>query len=107
MQPPFSRRVRVVHDCVESNVHVSEINQRDELVFDAGGVRITRVVWNVLVNFNTTTRSRRQRPRRSTLDARRSTPAPLSRSDAGPAAPRSRRAQRVRGQPAVMQVPRA
>jgi hypothetical protein len=56
MQPPFSRRVRVVHDCVESNVHVSEINQRDELVFDAGGVRITRVVWNVLVNFNTTTR---------------------------------------------------
>jgi hypothetical protein len=72
MQPPFSRRVRVVHDCVESNVHVSEINQRDELVFDAGGVRITRVVWNVLVNFNTTTRSRRQR--RSTLDARRLRP---------------------------------
>jgi hypothetical protein len=38
--------------CVELNVDVDDINQRDEFVFDAGGVRVTRVVWTVLVNFN-------------------------------------------------------
>jgi hypothetical protein len=38
--------------CVELNVDVNDINQRDEFVFDAGGVRVTRVVWTILVNFN-------------------------------------------------------
>jgi hypothetical protein len=38
--------------CVELNVDVDDINQRDEFVFDAGGVRVTRVVWTILVNFN-------------------------------------------------------
>ena len=38
--------------CVELTVDVNDINQRDEFVLDAGGVRVTRVVWTVLVNFN-------------------------------------------------------
>jgi hypothetical protein len=38
--------------CLELNVHVDDINQRDEFVFAANGVRITRVVWTILVNFN-------------------------------------------------------
>ena len=38
--------------CVELNVDVSDINQRDEFVLDAGGLRVTRVIWTVLVNFN-------------------------------------------------------
>ncbi|MEO8178537.1 MAG: hypothetical protein ABI895_06865 [Deltaproteobacteria bacterium] len=38
--------------CVELNVDVNDINQRDEFVFDAGGVRVTRVVWTILVSFN-------------------------------------------------------
>lgn len=38
--------------CVELNVDVRDINQRDEFVFAAGGASITRVVWTVLVNFN-------------------------------------------------------
>jgi hypothetical protein len=38
--------------CVELNVDVDDINQRDEFVFDAGGVQVTRVVWTILVSFN-------------------------------------------------------
>lgn len=38
--------------CVELNVDVDDINQRDEFVFDAGGVKVTRVVWTILVSFN-------------------------------------------------------
>lgn len=38
--------------CVELNVDVSDINQRDEFALDVGGTPITRVVWTVLVTFN-------------------------------------------------------
>jgi hypothetical protein len=38
--------------CVELSVAVNDINQRDEFVLDAGGVRVTRVVWTILVSFN-------------------------------------------------------
>jgi hypothetical protein len=38
--------------CLELNVHVDDINQRDEFVFPGNGVRVTRVVWTILVNFN-------------------------------------------------------
>jgi hypothetical protein len=38
--------------CVELNVDVNDINQRDEFVFAAGGVPVTRVVWTIRVNFN-------------------------------------------------------
>jgi len=37
---------------VELNVDVDDIDQRDEFVFDAGGVRVKRVVWTILVSFN-------------------------------------------------------
>jgi hypothetical protein len=38
--------------CVELNVDVNDINQRDEFVFAAGGTPVTRVVWTIRVNFN-------------------------------------------------------
>ena len=38
--------------CVELKVDVDDINQRDEFVFEAGGVNVTRVVWTILVSFN-------------------------------------------------------
>ncbi|MEY4548916.1 MAG: hypothetical protein RL685_5111 [Pseudomonadota bacterium] len=38
--------------CVELQVDVSDINQRDEFAIALGGVQLTRVVWTVLVNFN-------------------------------------------------------
>jgi hypothetical protein len=38
--------------CLELSVNVSDINQRDEFAFAAGGVAVTRVVWTVRVNFN-------------------------------------------------------
>jgi hypothetical protein len=38
--------------CVELNVDVNDINQRDEFVFAAGGAPVTRVVWTIRVNFN-------------------------------------------------------
>lgn len=38
--------------CVELNVVVNDINQRDDFVFSAGGVGVTRVVWNVIIPFN-------------------------------------------------------
>ncbi|HVZ30869.1 MAG TPA: hypothetical protein VG963_00500 [Polyangiaceae bacterium] len=38
--------------CVELNLDVSDINQRDEFAFDMGGVALTRVVWTLLVTFN-------------------------------------------------------
>lgn len=38
--------------CVELQVDVNDINQRDEFAIAVGGVRLSRVVWTVLVNFN-------------------------------------------------------
>jgi len=38
--------------CVELQVYVNDINQRDEFAVDLGGAAITRVVWTVRVNFN-------------------------------------------------------
>lgn len=38
--------------CVELQVDVSDINQRDEFAMALGGVQLKRVVWTVLVNFN-------------------------------------------------------
>ena len=38
--------------CVELNVDVNDINQRDEFVLSVGGTPITRVVWTIRVNFN-------------------------------------------------------
>jgi len=38
--------------CVELNMLVNDINQRDDFVFDAGGVGVTRVVWTIVVPFN-------------------------------------------------------
>ena len=38
--------------CVELQVYVNDINQRDEFAVELGGVAVTRVVWTVRVNFN-------------------------------------------------------
>jgi hypothetical protein len=38
--------------CLELNIHVDDINQRDDFVFSAGGVNVTRVVWTIIVPFN-------------------------------------------------------
>lgn len=38
--------------CVELNVDVTDINQRAVFAFDAGGVNVTRVVWTIIVPFN-------------------------------------------------------
>lgn len=38
--------------CVELNVDVNDINQRDEFAFAADGMAVTRVVWTIRVNFN-------------------------------------------------------
>jgi hypothetical protein len=38
--------------CVELNVDVNDINQRDNFVFAPGGVNVTRVVWTIIVPFN-------------------------------------------------------
>ena len=38
--------------CVELNVDVNDINQRDDFVFNAGGVNVTRVVWSLIIPFN-------------------------------------------------------
>ena len=38
--------------CAELNMLVDDINQRDDFVFDAGGVNVTRVVWTILLPFN-------------------------------------------------------
>jgi hypothetical protein len=38
--------------CVELNVDVDDINQRDEFAFAAGGTPVERVVWTIRVNFN-------------------------------------------------------
>jgi hypothetical protein len=38
--------------CVELSMHVNDINQRDEFVLALDGAPITRVVWTVLVSFN-------------------------------------------------------
>jgi hypothetical protein len=38
--------------CLELNVDVDDINQRDEFAFAANGIRVTRVVWTIRVNFN-------------------------------------------------------
>lgn len=38
--------------CVELNTDVNDINQRDDFVFSAGNVAVTRVVWTIIVPFN-------------------------------------------------------
>jgi hypothetical protein len=38
--------------CVELNADVNDINQRDSFVFSAGGVSVTRVVWTIIIPFN-------------------------------------------------------
>lgn len=38
--------------CVELNTDVNDINQRDDFVFNAGNVAVTRVVWTIIVPFN-------------------------------------------------------
>ena len=38
--------------CVELNVHVDDINQRDEFAFLSEGTAISRVTWTLLVTFN-------------------------------------------------------
>jgi hypothetical protein len=38
--------------CLELNVDVNDINQRDEFAFAVNGVRVKRVVWTIRVNFN-------------------------------------------------------
>jgi len=38
--------------CVELNVDVNDINQRDNFVFSGGGASVTRVVWTIIVPFN-------------------------------------------------------
>lgn len=38
--------------CVELNVDVNDINQRDEFAVAIGGAAVSRVVWTILVNFN-------------------------------------------------------
>lgn len=38
--------------CLELNTDVNDINQRDEFVFSAGNVAVTRVVWTIIVPFN-------------------------------------------------------
>jgi hypothetical protein len=38
--------------CVELNVDVDDINQRDNFVFAPGMVNVTRVVWTIIVPFN-------------------------------------------------------
>jgi len=38
--------------CVELNVDVSDINQRNSFVFSGGGATVTRVVWTIIVPFN-------------------------------------------------------
>ena len=39
--------------CVELQVLVNDINQRDDFVFDAGGMAgVTRIVWTIVVPFN-------------------------------------------------------
>jgi hypothetical protein len=38
--------------CLELNVYVNDINQRDEFAFAANGARVARVVWTIRVNFN-------------------------------------------------------
>jgi hypothetical protein len=38
--------------CLELQMHVDDINQRDKFAFMTDGSRITRVVWTLRVNFN-------------------------------------------------------
>lgn len=38
--------------CVELSLLVNDINQRAVFAFDAGGVEVTRVVWTIIVPFN-------------------------------------------------------
>jgi hypothetical protein len=38
--------------CVELNVDVNDINQRATFAFDGGGATVTRVVWTIIVPFN-------------------------------------------------------
>ena len=38
--------------CVELNMDVNDINQRDDFVFNASATGITRVVWTIIIPFN-------------------------------------------------------
>lgn len=38
--------------CVELSAILDDINQRSDFAFDAGGVQVTRVVWTILLTFN-------------------------------------------------------
>lgn len=38
--------------CVELSAIVDDINQRSQFTFNAGGVQVTRVVWTILLPFN-------------------------------------------------------
>ncbi len=38
--------------CVELNMDVNDINQRDDFVFNAGASGVTRVVWSLIIPFN-------------------------------------------------------
>jgi hypothetical protein len=38
--------------CVQLSAIVDDINQRSQFTFDAGGVQVTRVVWTILLPFN-------------------------------------------------------
>ena len=50
--PPAPPAVAPCTGCLELSLHVSDIDQHDEFAFDAGGAAITRVVWTLLVTFN-------------------------------------------------------
>lgn len=51
-EDPGANDVPPCTGCVELNVLVNDINQRDDFVFSAGGVNVTRVVWTIIVPFN-------------------------------------------------------
>jgi hypothetical protein len=38
--------------CVELSAIVDDINQRSQFTFNAGGIQVTRVVWTILLPFN-------------------------------------------------------
>lgn len=51
-EDPTANATPPCNGCIELNVLVDDINQRDDFVFTAGGVNVTRVVWTIIVPFN-------------------------------------------------------
>lgn len=49
---PASTEAPPCAGCVELQVDVSDINQRDEFALALGGIRVKRVSWTLLVSFN-------------------------------------------------------